>query len=55
MSDDFGQVIHSHIWQEEPEPNNPFAAARCVCRGYNVYDDLLGKASYIDYLHLLIK
>ncbi|MES2048698.1 MAG: citryl-CoA lyase [Pseudomonadota bacterium] len=55
MSDNFSQVIHSHIWQEEPEPDNPFAAARCVCRGYDVYGDLLGKASYIEYLHLLIK
>lgn len=55
MSDNFSQVIHSHIWQEQAEPDNPFAAARCICRGYDVYGDLLGKASYIDYLHLLIK
>lgn len=55
MSDNFGQVIHSHIWQEDAEPDNPFVAGRCVCCGYDVYGDLLGKASYIEYLHLLIK
>lgn len=55
MSDDFGQVFNSHIWQEQAEPDNPFAAASCRCRGYDVYGDLLGKASYIEYLHLLFK
>lgn len=55
MSDDFSQVIHSHIWAEEPESNNPFVAAVCHCCGYDVYGDLLGKASYIEYLYLLFK
>lgn len=55
MSDNFSQVIHSHIWQEEAEPDNPFAAAACYCRGYDVYGDLLGKARYIEYLYLLFK
>jgi len=48
-------IIRSSIWQEEPEPDNPFAAAACYCRGYDVYGDLLGKASYIAYLYLLFK
>jgi citrate synthase len=55
MSDHFSQVIHSHIWEEIPEPDNPFAASACYCRGYDVYGNLLGKASYIDYLYLLFK
>ena len=55
MSDDFGQVIHSTIWQEEAEPYNPFTAQTCYCSGYDVYGDLLGKASYLEYLFLLFK
>ena len=55
MSDNFSQSVHSHLWQEEAEPDNPFAAARSYCSGYDVYGDLLGKASYIDYLYLLVK
>lgn len=47
--------IHSSIWQEDAEPDNPFAAAACYCRGYDVYGDLLGKAGYIEYLYLLFK
>jgi len=46
-------VIHSRIWDEEPEPDNPFAAAACYCHGYDVYDDLLGKASWSEYIYLL--
>ncbi len=55
MSDTFSQVIHSHIWEEQAEPDNPFAAATCHCRGYDVYGDLLGKAGYIEYLYLLFR
>jgi citrate synthase len=55
MNDTFSQVIHSHIWEEQAEPDNPFAAASCHCRGYDVYGDLLGRASYIEYLYLLFK
>lgn len=47
------EVIRTSIWQEEPEPDNPFAAAVCRCRGYDVYGELLGKASFIEYLCLL--
>ena len=49
------EVIHSRLWNEIPEPDNPFAAARCIASGYDVYGDLLGKASWIDYLYLLFK
>ncbi len=43
----------SNIWQEEAEPNNPFAAKTCHCHGYDVYGDLLGKASWIEYVFLM--
>ena len=49
------EVIHSKIWNEIPEPDNPFAAAVCECSGFDVYGDLLGKISWIQYLYLLFK
>ncbi|GAB4354304.1 MAG: hypothetical protein Kow0073_10900 [Immundisolibacter sp.] len=45
--------IRTNIWQEEPEPDNPFAAAVCRCRGYDVYGELLHKAGFVEYLYLL--
>jgi citrate synthase len=48
------EVIHTRIWEETAEPDNPFAAAACHCRGYDVYGDLLHKASFIEYLYLLL-
>lgn len=53
--DTFAQVIHTRIWQELPEADNPFAAAQCRAHGYDVYGQLLGKATYIEYLYLLLK
>ena len=47
------EVIQSHFWQEVAETDNPFAAAICRCAGYDVYGDLLGKVSWIEYLYLL--
>lgn len=55
MSDAFSQTIQTKIWHEEPEPENPFAATSCRCYGYDVYGDILNKASYIEYLFLLFK
>ncbi len=52
---DKAEVIHTRIWKETPEPDNPFATAVCYCAGYDVYGDLLGKASWIEYLFLLFK
>lgn len=49
------ETIHTRIWQEEAEPDNAFAAASCHCHGYDVYGDLLGHASWIDYLFLLFR
>lgn len=48
-------VIHTRIWREEAEPDNPFAAAMCRCHGYDVYGDLLGRAGYLEYLYLLFR
>jgi citrate synthase len=49
------ETIRSHIWREEPEPDNPFAAASCHCHGYDVYGDVLGNAGWIEFLYLLFK
>lgn len=48
-------VFYSDIWEEEPELDNPFEAKTCHCHGYDVYGDLLGKASWIEYLYLMFK
>lgn len=53
MSEAPKESIRSRIWREEPEEDNPFAAAACYCHGYDVYGDLLGKASWVEYLFLL--
>ena len=49
------EPIHTRIWQEEAEPDNAFAAASCHCHGYDVYGELLGNASWIEYLFLLFR
>jgi len=49
------EAIHSKIWKETPEADNPFAAAKCYCSGFDVYGDLLGKISWVEYLYLLFK
>lgn len=49
------EVIYSKIWNEEPESDNPFAAKKCFCAGYDVFGDLLGKASWAEYIYLLFK
>lgn len=49
------ETITTKIWNEIPEDDNPFVAKACYCSGFDVYGDLLGKASYIEYLYLLFK
>lgn len=47
------ETVKSRIWREEPEPDNPFAAAACFCHGYDVFGDMLGNSGLIEYLYLL--
>lgn len=49
------EVIHTAIWQELPAADDPYAAETCYCRGFDVHEDLLRHASWIDYLFLLFK
>jgi len=48
-------LIHTRIWLEEPEADNPFAAARCYCSGYDVFGELLGNVSWVQYLYLMFR
>ncbi len=47
--------IHTRIWSEEPEPDNPFAARTAYCHGYDVYGEVLQQATYLEYLFLLFR
>jgi len=49
------QAIHSQIWREDPEPDNPFATRVARCHGYDVYGEMLGNARWVDMLHLLFQ
>jgi citrate synthase len=46
-------AITTALWQEEPEPTNPYAARVARCRGYDVYGQMLGRAGWADMLFLL--
>ncbi len=45
-------IFYSNIWHEDAEPDNPFAAKTCYSHGYDVYGDILPKASWFEYLYL---
>ncbi|MBI5429707.1 MAG: citryl-CoA lyase [Nitrosomonadales bacterium] len=49
------EKIHTRIWREEPEPDNPFAARAAYCRGYDVYGEMLGNARWVEMLYLLFQ
>lgn len=49
------EVIHTRIWQEEAEHDNPFATRAAFCHGYDVFGEMIGKASWIDMLYLLLR
>jgi len=49
------EQIHTCIWLEEQEPDNPFAAKTAYCHGYDVYGELLGQARWVEMLFLLFR
>lgn len=55
MTDKPKESIHTRIWREEPEPNNPFATRAAYCHGYDVYGEMLGRARWADMLYLLFR
>lgn len=55
MSNAPTEVIHTRIWSEEPEPDNPFATRAAFCRGYDVYGEMLGRSRWVEMLTLLFR
>ena len=49
------EIFNSKIWREVAAVDNPFVAEKCFCSGYDVYSDLLSKASWFEYLYLMFK
>jgi len=47
--------LHTRIWQEEAHADNPFATHTAYCHGYDVYGQMLGRASWVAMLYLLFK
>lgn len=47
--------IHTRIWLEEAEADNPFVTRAAYCHGYDVFGELLGQAGWVDMLFLLFK
>lgn len=48
-------LIHTEIWNEEPEPDNRFATRAAYCRGYDVFGDMVGNARWVEMLFLLLR
>ncbi len=49
------ETITTSIWQEVASADNPFVAQSIHVHGYNVFSDLLGNISWVEYLYLLFK
>ncbi len=47
--------LHTRIWQEEAQADNPFATHTACCHGYDVYGQMLGRATWVEMLYLLFK
>lgn len=48
-------VISTRIWHEEAEPDNSFAARKALCRGYDVFGQMVGRSSWVEILCLLFR
>jgi len=47
--------LHTSIWTEDAEDDNPYVAKRCLAHGYDVYGELIHKATWVEYILLLFK
>jgi len=52
---DPAHLIHTRIWLEEGESDNPFATRAAYCRGYDVFGAMVGKARWVEMLFLLFR
>lgn len=48
-------LIHTEIWNEEPEPGNRYASRAAYCRGYDVFGEMVGNARWVEMLFLLFR
>lgn len=48
----FADRTMTRIWCEQPLPDNPYLASKCLCHGYDLVE-LAGKRSFVDVLFLL--
>lgn len=48
-------TVHTALWNEAAEPDNPFAARVAWCRGYDVFGELVGGARWSEMLFLLFR
>ena len=55
MSKEAKDRIHTRIWREEPEADNPFTPRAAYCHGYDVFGEMLGRARWVDMLYLLFR
>lgn len=49
------EQIHTCIWREEAEQNNPYATRAAFCHGYDVFGQMLGQARWVEMLYLLFR
>ena len=49
------ETVNTRIWLEEPEPDNAFVARSARCHGYDVYGEMLGRASWAEMIFLLFR
>jgi len=49
------QVYYSNFWEEVAEEDNPFATKEAYCHGYNVYGEILQKATWFEYIYVMFK
>lgn len=47
--------IHTKIWHELPEDDNPFATKQALCHGYDVYGNMVGHSSWSEMTYLLFR
>lgn len=48
------ETFQSVLWDEDESSVSPFQADACFCSGYDVYGEILPKASWAEYLYLII-
>ncbi len=53
-NEQFASRTVTRIWQEIPDPENPYLARQCLCHGYDLLE-LAAKKSFIEVLFLLFQ